>query len=334
MTQSKLTQYSDTDLLAMKVKDLPLDEFRLPFNKQVLTLKAELRRRGINWTPHLWASEEWFSPDGVPGFAFPFTLLDPRLIKLEKKHVGFLEGSSEKELVKLLRHECAHALDNAFHLRKNKKRQALFGLSSRPYPTFYVPDLNSKDYVKHLPQGYAQAHPEEDWAETFAVWLTPKYQWKEKYKTWPAMEKLLLVDEIIKKSCLGESKVSNSDTPLHFRDDNRTLKQYFNWRKQSLGLRRNNFYADKVNEVFSTDGKEEANEVFKKYESVICKRLAKRSGISTNIVKLMIKELKQECKIKNYRLKYSSYKTKTIVEEMLSFHSAEFLRKKRHRVFM
>ncbi|MBC75469.1 MAG: hypothetical protein CME64_05575 [Halobacteriovoraceae bacterium] len=333
MTHSTLSSYSDDEILSMRIKDLPLDSRPL-FDGQLSKLRSELKRRGIEWMPHVWPSEEWFSPDGVGGFAFPFTLLDSKLIKLEKKHVGLSEGSNEKEFLKLIRHECAHALDNAFHLRKIKSRQRVFGLSSTPYPSYYIPKQNSREYVKHLPQGYAQAHPEEDWAETFAVWLTPKNQWKKKYANWPALEKLMLVDNVMDNLRGLSPKINRKDTPLHFKDDERTVREYFSWRKKSLGLRQRNFYENKVNELFSIQGRKHANEVFKRYESIICSKLVKRSGIDRNVAKLMIKELKQECKSKNYHLKYSSIKTKRAVEDVLAAHSADFLKKKRHRVFM
>jgi hypothetical protein len=37
-----------------------------------------------------------------------------------------------------------------------------------------------------LPGWYAQKHPDEDWAETFAVWLTPGRDWRHEYAQRPA----------------------------------------------------------------------------------------------------------------------------------------------------
>ena len=48
-------------------------------------LYSELGEKGIRFRPHVWLSEEWFSPDGVPGIAIPFYLAHPRLIKLQNK---------------------------------------------------------------------------------------------------------------------------------------------------------------------------------------------------------------------------------------------------------
>ncbi|MCO4753671.1 MAG: putative zinc-binding metallopeptidase [Bacteriovoracaceae bacterium] len=334
MTQSKLSHLTDEEILSMPIKDLPIDPCAVPFPKAITKLKSELRRRDIDWTPHVWASEEWFSPDGVPGFAFPFTLLDPRLIRLEKKYVGFLEGSTEKEFLKLVRHECAHAIDNAFHLRKLKRRQKVFGISSTPYPSYYLPVAHSKKFVRHLPQGYAQAHPEEDWAETFAVWLGDKRQWRNKYQDWPAIVKLNLVDEIMNELKFKYPQTTNHKTPLHFSQDTRTLKQYFKWRRSSLGLMRKNFYNAKLDSVFSSEGVLETRDFFKKHEQHICRNLKKRTNLNSAIIKVMVKELKQECKSKDFRLKFSMERSKKAVEQIVQQHSLEFIKKKRHRVFM
>lgn len=335
MTRSNLSKFSETELLDMKVKDLPIREGQLPFPHLVKRLSRELRQRGINWTPHIWASEEWFSPDGVCGFAIPFTLLDPRLVKLEKKYVGFYEGATEKEFIKLLRHECAHAIDNAFHLRKNKSRQKLFGKSSQPYPEFYLPRPYSKAFVKHLPGNYAQAHPEEDWAETFAVWIGPKNIWKKKYAGLKALDKLLLVDKIMASIKDNPPKSLNRSAPLDFRQDERTLGEYFRWRKTSLGLRRKNFYEKKLCDIFTRESESpQALDLLQDGEKELCRSVALKSRLRSYVVRTMLRELKQECKEKNYRIKYSSSKTKERIEDMLLFHSREYVRKKRHRIFM
>ncbi|MCK7497714.1 MAG: putative zinc-binding metallopeptidase [Comamonadaceae bacterium] len=56
-----------------------------------------------------------------------------------------------------------------------------FGRASRHYPESYLPRPGSRNYVVHLDHWYAQSHPAEDWAETFAVWLDPRSRWRERY---------------------------------------------------------------------------------------------------------------------------------------------------------
>jgi hypothetical protein len=50
----------------------------------------------------------------------------------------------------------------------------------------------------HLDDWYAQAHPDEDFAETFAVWLTPDLDWRARYRGWKAIAKLEYVDELMR----------------------------------------------------------------------------------------------------------------------------------------
>ncbi len=65
--------------------------------------------------------------------------------------------------------------------------------SGRPrcsIPQRYRARPGSRRYVHHLGEWYAQAHPTEDFAETFAVWLKPRSGWRKSYAEWPAFHKL------------------------------------------------------------------------------------------------------------------------------------------------
>ena len=65
-------------------------------------------------------------------------------------------------------------------------------------PETYRPRPYSKSFVRHLPNWYAQAHPDEDFAETFAVWLAlPVEEWRSQYRGWKALKKLEYVDAMM-----------------------------------------------------------------------------------------------------------------------------------------
>ena len=147
--------------------------------------------------PHVWLSEEWFSPDGVPGIAVPFYLAHPRLEKLERHIMREVEGGNDRWFMRILRHEAGHAVDNAYRLRRRKRWREVFGPASLQYPNRYKARPGSRRYVHHLGQWYAQAHPTEDFAETFAVWLQPNSNWRRSYANWPAFHKLRVVEELI-----------------------------------------------------------------------------------------------------------------------------------------
>jgi hypothetical protein len=211
----------------MRFCDLRLTIERSPLARHVRRLYADLERRGLGLRPHVWLSEEWFSPDGVPGIAVPFYLAHPRLERLERRIMREAEGGNSRLMLRILRHEAGHALDNAYRLRRRKRWREVFGPASLPYPARYRARAGSRRYVHHLGEWYAQAHPAEDFAETFAVWLTPKSAWRKSYAGWPAVRKLQAVDELVASVRGKRAPVRNRTRiePLHL--NTRTLAQHY-----------------------------------------------------------------------------------------------------------
>ena len=191
------TRLSDEELLSLRFCDLKLVVERSPLKRHVERLYSELESRGLNFRPHVWLSQEWFSPDGVPGIAVPFYLAHPRLERLERRIMREAEGGNSRWLMRILRHEAGHALDNAYRLRRRRRWREVFGPASLPYPNRYRARPGSRRYVHHLGEWYAQAHPTEDFAETFAVWLKPRSGWRRSYAGWPAFHKLNVVEELV-----------------------------------------------------------------------------------------------------------------------------------------
>ena len=187
----------DAALLRLRLCDLGLSVRRCAsLQRCVERLYAELAARGIRFRPHVWLAEEWFSPDGVPGIAIPFYLAHPRLRALERRLTHEVEGSNTRWLMRLLRHEAGHAIDNAYRLRRRARWRAVFGPASQPYRAWYRARPASRHHVQHLGDWYAQSHPTEDFAETFATWLQPRSDWRHRYAGWPALRKLRYVEQI------------------------------------------------------------------------------------------------------------------------------------------
>lgn len=186
----------DDQLLNWRLCDLGLKIEGTVLQERISQLGRELADRNLRIRPHFWLAEEWFSPDGVPGIAVPFYLAHPRLTRLEEKMMLEVEGGTRDWCMRILRHEAGHVLDTAFRLHHRRRWQQVFGRSSEPYPDFYHPKPYSKHYVLHLGSWYAQSHPAEDFAETFAVWLKPDSRWRSRYAGWPALKKLHFVDEL------------------------------------------------------------------------------------------------------------------------------------------
>ena len=207
--------------------DLGLSIDRSPFAPLIARLYEDLERRGIQFRPHCWLGEEWFTPDGVPGFAVPFYLAHPRLRKLERRTVGEVEGGNFNWVMRIMRHEAGHAIDNAYRLRRRRRWRETFGPASLPYPDSYRPRPGSRRYVEHLGSWYAQSHPTEDFAETFAVWLKPASRWRSHYDGWPALAKLEFVDSVMREV---REEPASVRTRLHIDSlvhDTRTLREHY-----------------------------------------------------------------------------------------------------------
>jgi len=225
--QRPWARLSDEELLKLRFCDLKLTVERSPLAAQVKRLYAELERRGLKFRPHVWLSEEWFSPDGVPGFAMPFYLAHPRLERLERRIMHEAEGGDARLALRILRHEAGHAIDNAYRLRRRRRWREVFGPASQPYPARYRARAGSRRYVHHLGEWYAQAHPAEDFAETFAVWLAPKSAWRKSYADWPALDKLEVVDELIASVRVRRAPVRNRIRIEPLSHNTRTLAQHY-----------------------------------------------------------------------------------------------------------
>jgi hypothetical protein len=218
---------SDEELLKLRFCDLKLAIGRSQLAGYVRQLYADLERRGIRVRPHVWLSEEWFSPDGIPGIAMPFYLAHPRLERLERRLMHEAEGGNSRLLMRILRHEAGHAIDNAYRLRRRRRWREVFGHASLPYPARYRARAGSRRYVQHLGEWYAQAHPTEDFAETFAVWLTPKSGWRRSYAGWPALHKLKAVEELVASVRRARPPVANRTRIEPLDLNTRTLAQHY-----------------------------------------------------------------------------------------------------------
>ncbi|MBS1153380.1 MAG: hypothetical protein H6Q89_5078 [Myxococcaceae bacterium] len=175
-------------LLQARIKDLRLHLSGTPLERYIQQLYAELEAKGLSIRPECYLSDQWGCPSGVPVIGIPFYLADPTLHSIEEALGGGME--SERDIMMYLRHEAGHAFNYAFKLYETEDWRKLFGDYSKPYRDDFKPMPFSRKYVVHISGWYAQKHPDEDFAETFAVWLTPDSNWEQRYKGWGALKKL------------------------------------------------------------------------------------------------------------------------------------------------
>ncbi|MCC6681013.1 MAG: hypothetical protein IT445_08940 [Phycisphaeraceae bacterium] len=247
------SRLEDEQLLDLRVCDLGLRLEGSWVYRCVKRLYHELDHRDINFHPHVWLSSEWFSPDGVPGIAVPFYLTHPRLMRLEEKLMLQCEGGTVASCMKILRHEVGHCLDTAYRLHFKRAWQRAFGSFAAPYPESYHPRANSRRHVLHLDWWYAQAHPAEDWAETFAVWLTPGSRWRSQYRGWPALRKLETVDQLMKQIAHRRPKITRRRRVEPLSQYRLTLRQHYHEKRQRYLDEWPEFYDNQLRKLFSNE---------------------------------------------------------------------------------
>ena len=245
-------------------------------------LYAELDAREIRLHPHIWISDEWFSPAHVPGFAVPFYLCHPRLMKLERQQLLEAEGGTHAECMQIMRHECGHAVQHAFQLHRRREYQRLFGRSSTKYPESYRPNPASKKYVQHLRRWYAQSHPDEDFAETFAVWLRPRSDWRKRYAGWPALKKLEYVDALMADIAGTVPVVRAREHVDSLRTLSRTLFEHYTYRRALYSEEYPDTYDDDLTRLFTHApryrDRESASSFLRRHRSDIRRVVSKWTG--------------------------------------------------------
>jgi hypothetical protein len=220
-------------LLGHRISDLGLAIHGSRVERLVQRLYEELDQHGLRFRPTVYLSDQWGCPDDTPLIGVPFYLADPRLERIEAEMSLGVED--DEEAMRYLRHEAGHAFNYAFRLHERPEWQQMFGSFGRPYRERYRANPLSREHVRHILAWYAQKHPDEDFAETFAVWLTPGSDWHREYSGWPALRKLEYVDTVMREVADTEPPTpmpSEDDLPVeamrysvaeHYEDDSESI---------------------------------------------------------------------------------------------------------------
>jgi hypothetical protein len=291
----------DDKLLKLRLKDLKLTLQGTWLEDCVGDLHKELERKGIRVKPHAWLSDEWFSSEATPGIAIPFYLAHPRLMRLERKKIIDVEGGSRSECMRILRHETGHVMQHSYQLQRRRQWQRLFGRSSTKYPDYCRPNPGSRKYVQHLRLWYAQSHPDEDFAETFAVWMgQPPSKWRRRYQGWPAIKKLEYVDELMAE--VGDEKPGL--TGRSFVDPVSSLKitlgEYYQQKQKRYMSRPPTFHDRDLRRIFSDDPKDrrapKASTFLRHHGPEIRRTVAKWTGQYQLTLDALLDEMTERCR--------------------------------------
>jgi len=327
--------WDDERLLDVRMCDLGLrirGSFVEPFLRQV---RRELRERGLKLRPHFWLSDEWFCPDGFPGLAIPFYLAHPRLSKLEETMMLEVEGGTPHWCMKILRHEAGHAIDNAYLLRRRRQRVRLFGRPSTPYPEYYTPKPYSKSHVLHLDSWYAQSHPDEDFAETFAVWLNPASDWRTRYAGWPAEKKLRYMDRLMQDIATRRPLARARRRVDPIETIRRTLGEHYAKKRKHHGLEYPNFYDRDLRMLFS-DGPDasgmKASRFINRIRKDVRRMVTAWTGAYQYTIDRVLEDMIARCDELNLRLHDAEDQTKLDFVVLLTVQTMNYLHSGRHRV--
>jgi len=212
-------------LLSQRISELGLKLEGSPVERYVQILYRELERKGLrHFRPRCYLTDEWGCPSGEPIIGIPFYLADPHLAQLEKE-IDDLED--ERQIRMYFRHEAGHAFNYAYRLHATPEWRELFGPFHRPYRDRYRPVPFDRNFVRHIEGWYAQKHPDEDFAETFAVWLTPTSRWRVRYRDWPALRKLKYVDRVARAVRGTEPLVRLASTDITVEEMHMTVEEFF-----------------------------------------------------------------------------------------------------------
>jgi hypothetical protein len=330
-------QLDDETLLDVRMSDLPL-KIEGTLAARIAQLRTELDERGLRFPIHCYIGDEWYTADGATSISVPFYLAHPRLEKLEESQMFEVEGGEHEWCMRILRHEAGHAIDNAYRLRLRRQRREIFGSPSEPYPEFYTPKPYSKSFVLHLDAWYAQSHPDEDFAETFAVWLTPNSEWRQRYAGWRALAKLEYMDSLMRSLRDKPTKVDNPaevDPLPHLR---KTLRQHYRTKRKHYGVDYPNFYDRDLRRLFS-DAPEFADNITAAQFIGRIRRSARRvvanwTGIYQYTIDQVLEDMIERSRELKLRLAVPEEQARHEFNVLLTVQAMNYLHSGGHRLFL
>ena len=284
-------------VLGKKVSELGLRLEGSPVEGYVRALYKELARRGFKkFRPVCYLTDEWGCPDRQPVLGIPFYLADPKLRRLEKA-VDALE--SERQIMMYMRHEAGHVFNYAYRLYTTPEWRRRFGWFFRAYREDYKPVPFSKRYVRHIEGWYAQKHPDEDFAETFAVWLTPGTRWRRQYRGWPAMQKLQYVDRVARALSDVEPIVQTGEIDVTPADIGVTVGQFYKRAAQERQARIDIALDAHLGQIFASTkrrGSRPAADIVSAHQQELIDKITYWTGVPRPIVRGLVESICRTCK--------------------------------------
>ena len=284
----------------LRICDLGVRVEHSELKPRIEQLYTELAARGVSLRPDCYLGDEWFSPEGVPATSIPFYLAHPRLKALELRQMLEVEGGTADWCQMLLRHECGHAIDHAYRFSSRDDWRDVFGSPEAEYaPETYTPRPYSKSFVRHLPNWYAQAHPDEDFAETFAVWLTfAPEDWRQRYHGWKALEKLDYVHKLMNEVASSPPLVTRGRRIAEARKLRTTLARHYAGRRKLYAEDFPDFYDADLRAIFENGepGGEPAVTMMRRHRAALITSIVQWTGQRKYTVSMLVRKLMLRCR--------------------------------------
>ena len=293
------------ELLGQRISDLGLSIRGTRVERLTHQLYAELEAKGLSFRPPVYLSDQWGCPDGTPLIGVPFYLADPRLERIESEMSLAVEDDAEA--MRYLRHEAGHAFNYAFELYERPDWREIFGSFSTPYRDRYAADPFSREHVRHILGWYAQKHPDEDFAETFAIWLTPGLDWRREFEGWPALRKLEYVDRVMR-----EIAELNPEAPLPEEEDlpveamKYSIAEHYEEEAEDAPIEDERQFDVDLRQIFlqqdDAPGGEDAGSFLRRHCREIVKRVAFWTSEPPSVVRSLIEVLQRRASAQNLRV--------------------------------
>lgn len=297
------------ELLNTRVCDLDLAVEGSPIEPLIRQVERELEAKGIKFKPRFYLTDSWGCPDEVPAVGIPFYLADRRLARIEEEQTGEIEDT--RTTLMYLRHEIGHALNYAYRLWERPGWADTFGKFSKPYRDVFLPDPSSRDFVRHLVhsqygRSYAQKHPDEDFAETFAIWLTPRSGWMRKYRFWPALRKLQYIAKLMRLisrkpvPMTAEGPLVNPVGEIYV-----LLAEHYGQRAERYRAAAQGYVDDKLGQVFPpvrVKGQMSASTFIRRHRQRLADSIGRWSGLDAEEVTTILDKLNDRANYLGLRL--------------------------------
>jgi hypothetical protein len=331
------THVAHEALLERRIGDLNLRLDGTPVARLTRRLYDDLENANLSFRPPVYLSDEWGCPDRVPIIGVPFYLADPALTRLEDEFMEGVEAETDEEIMRYLRHEAGHAFNYAYRLFDTPEWTAMFGPFLRPYSDDYSPKTFSRSFVRHLPAWYAQKHPDEDFAETFAVWLDPRSNWRQVYAEWGCLRKLSYVDALAKRIGRQPPPVTADNYDTHEEYLGNTIAEHYS-RTTPRRVEIPRAFDTALQDIFPTRSagitpETPAADFLKKHRRAIVRTVFYWTGLNHDLVRGLVLHLEERCSALNLQLgskssdKLIEVTTLIATLAMNRLHTGEFVQK-------